>query len=158
MKKLNRILVQNESGVIVYESKFVRIYKENDGSLYFESTSKNKMEFKTNDSLEGVAALMKTKETFMDDKIWEIELTNKYKSSAENALYWITGGDNQWTSENCIYKYSWSEICDIFTHKWGDKIYEIIGNAKTLGDVKEEFIKHFNLPTIYEFSLDNSLI
>lgn len=158
MKRINRILVQNESGVIIYESDYVRIYKETDGTLYFESTSKNTVDFKTNDSLEGVAALMRNKETFMDEKIWKIGLSNKYNSSAERALYWLTGGDDQWTNEDTIYKYEWSEICDIFTHKWRDKIYDIIEKSETLGDIRDKFIEEFNLPKVYEFSLSNGLI
>ena len=129
------------------------ISKEANKILYFES---NQRQLNSYDVIEGTSALMGIKELQNSD-LWEVKVEQKWNSSAERALYWLTGGDDEWKQEG-HYKYEWSDVCQIFTHKFSDIVYDILENAKTLGDIKDGFNEHLSIPKLYEFSLNNGLI
>ncbi len=158
--KKKRVIIDNEKGSTAYESemKDVVVFSDN-GRLYFESSNPIVSEdFKSYDCAEGVAAFMKLKTVFDDEKFWNTKIGNsKYGVSPERALYWLSGGDREW-KDNDTYMYDWSDVHSIFEHKFRDIIYEIVENAETLNDIKEGFMKYLNLPVIYEFALNNNLI
>lgn len=155
-----RVIIDNEKGKVLYENETrdVIVYGDN-GRLYFESTNTVlEEEFKSYDCAEGVAALMRLKTVFDDDKFWQLKVGNsKYDVSPCRALYWLSGGNREWES-NETYSYKWLEVNSIFEHNFRDDIYEIIENAETLQDIKEGFMKTLNLPVLYEFALSNDLI
>ena len=155
-----RVIIDNEKGKVLYENKTkdVVIYGDN-GRLYFESTNPVlEEEFKSYDCAEGVAALMRLKTVFEDDKFWQLKVGNsRYDVAPGKALYWLSGGNREWLS-NETYSYEWLEVHSIFEHKFRDVVYEIVENAETLQDIKEEFMKQLNLPVLYEFALSNDLI
>jgi len=112
----------------------------------------------TYDVGEGVAAMMMC-EYNINDNIWNTKLTEKDKKevSAAKALYWLTGGNNEWI-ETSNYKVDWHEASIIFKKKFGGKITRIIRKADTLEDIRIKFKQNFNLSLIYEFALDNNII
>jgi hypothetical protein len=155
-----RVIIDNEKGSIVYESEMKDVVVFNDnGRLYFESSNPILGEdFKSYDCAEGVAALMKLRTVFDDEKFWNLKVGNsKYDVSSERALYWLSGGNREW-KQNDTYAYEWVEVHSIFEHKFRDIVYEIVENAETLKDIKEGFLVNLNLPVLYEFALGNDLI
>lgn len=144
---------------LVYElnNVQVRVFKDND-NLYFQSTNPifdNELE--TTDSVLSVAALMRIKDIFKDDKFWNIKLKDKYNINAEEILYWITGGDNEWKN-NKNFNGTWDDLKDIFIHKYEDTIFKIVSNSSKLLHIRNGFLNNLNLPMIYEFALNNNLI
>jgi hypothetical protein len=112
----------------------------------------------TYDVAEGVAAMMMC-EHQIEDEIWKITITEKDKKeiSAAKALYWLTGGNNEWV-EISNYKVNWHEASVIFKKKFGGKITRIVRKAKTLADIKAKFEENFNLTELYEFAIKNNMI
>jgi len=158
MAKREKKHVIGEIGILLFDDNQVKVYKKPNGKLYFESTDINLGEtFICNDYAESVAALMRLPNIFNNNKLWKIKINNKYDIKVNQVLYWLTGGDKEW-SDNANYKFKWEEVESIFTHKFEDTILEIISKSNTLGDIKRGFMRHLNLPIIYEFSLNNNLI
>lgn len=158
MAKRERKWVMDESGDLIYESGDIKIWEEFNGKLFFESENPILCgTFMSNDYAESVAALMRLPKVFNDSKLWNIKITNKYDISTKNVLYWLTGGNSEWMDKK-HYKYDWDEVELIFNHHFEETILDIISRSNTLGDMKRGFMKHLNLPIIYEFSLNNDLI
>lgn len=155
-----RVIIDNEKGTILYQNdtKDVTVYGDN-GRLYFESSNPIlEEEFGSYDCGESVAALMRLKTVFDDEKFWNLKVgSSKYDVNPERALYWLSGGNREWKT-NDTYAYEWLEVHSIFEHKFRDIVYEIVENAETLKDIKEEFMNQLNLPVLYEFALSNDLI
>lgn len=150
--------VMDESGILLYESDEVKVYKEPNGKLYFESNDPILHgTFMSNDYAESVAALMRLPNVFSDNRLWKIKINEKYDITTSKVLYWLTGGNSEWDEKN-HYKYEWDEIEPIFNHHFEDTILDIISKSKSLGDIKRGFMRHMNLPIIYEFALNNDLI
>jgi hypothetical protein len=140
-------------GNLLFESDLIKVSKEANKILYFES---NQWQLNTYDVIEGVAALIKMNAPY-EDKIWDIQVKEKWNSSADKALYWLTGGDKEWL-DGKRYKYQWKDVCHIFTHKYSDIIYDVLEKAETLKDIRDGFNKHLPMVKLYEFSLNNGLI
>ncbi|CAG7580185.1 MAG: hypothetical protein SLAVMIC_00289 [uncultured marine phage] len=153
------VKVMNESGILLYEDQKVKVWKEPNGKLFFESNDPILCDtFMSDDYAESVAALMRLPKVFNDDKLWNIKINkDKYDITTSKVLYWLTGGNKEWNDKN-HYKNDWNEIDSIFTHQFEDTIFEIVGQSNTLGDIKRGFMRHLNLPIIYEFALNNDLI
>jgi len=155
-----KVIIENNKGALIYENKEENLTIFNDnGKLYFESSNPTLEEdFKSYDCAESVAALMRLKSVSDDEKLWKMEVgNNRYDVSPSGTLYWLSGGNREWKT-NETYMYDWLEVHSIFEHKFRDIIYEIVENAETLNDIREEFTKRLNLPVIYEFALNNDLI
>ncbi len=136
--------------VIVSNDKF-KISKDNDD--YFFEIGKEL----THDVGEAVAILMRKAD--FNDEIWNLEINNIVTENLTPAktLFWLTGGYSEWrTLEN--YKKPWSEYCLEFQEEFGYLIINIIKKSKKLKDIRDLFIKHLNLPTLYEFALSRNMI
>lgn len=158
MAKREKKWVMDESGDLIYESSDIKIWEEFNGKLFFESENPILCgTFMSNDYSESVACLMRLPKVFNDNKLWNIKINNKYDISTKNVLYWLTGGNSEWMDKK-NYKYEWDEVESIFNHHFENTILDIISRSNTLGDIKRGFMKHLNLPIIYEFSLNNDLI
>ena len=140
-------------GNLLFESDLIKVSKEANKILYFES---NQWQLNTYDVIEGVAALIKMNVPY-EDKVWDIQVKEKWNSSADKALYWLSGGDKEWL-DGKRYKYQWKDVFHIFTHKYSDIIYDVLEKAETLKDIRDGFNKHLPMTKLYEFSLNNGLI
>ena len=51
-----------------------------------------------------------------DDEFWNIKISNTDRQNAKpiNMIYWLTGGDKTWKSDNWIWKNEWNEMSIIF--------------------------------------------
>lgn len=135
----------------IYSEGVVRIYKE-DTEYFFEIGKEL-----TFDLAEAVAILMR-KMDFNDD-IWNLEITDVVveKITPAKSLFWLSGGYSEWrTLEN--YNKPWSEYYLDFQEEFGYLIINIIKKSKTLKDIRDLFIKHLNLPVLYEFALSKKMI
>lgn len=151
MKRRRVITKEKETSVVIYNSNRIRINKELNGELFFEI--ENEL---TSDLSEAVA--MSINFGISDDVFFSTEFNiNINNVSPDKALYWLTGGDNEWVSKK-HYDKSWSEVYLTYQEEYGLSIIEIIEKSKTLRDVRNGFIKHMNLPTLYEFSLKKGFI
>jgi hypothetical protein len=143
---------------MVYTNDNTTVSQTNENTLLFQSNNNILMnQFESEDCGESVACLMKVKDIFLDRKFWNIVIKEKYSFDVENILYWLTGGDLEWEI-NKNYKYTWEEIKSVFKAEYEDTILSIISNSYQLKDIKNGFIKHLNMPTLYEFSLKNNLM
>lgn len=148
MKKKHFTKIQNDEASI--ESSFVRINLEINGQSFFEIGNEL-----TTDIAEAVAIMMRKK---IDDSIWSKDFSIDYETiEPRRALYWLTGGDNEWISLH-NYKQPWSK-CDLdFQEEFGFMIISILKKSKTLGDIRDGFIRYLNLPVLYEFALSRNFV
>ena len=155
MKKNKLTII--ESDPIFFKSK-IQIFKESD-LYYFECNNIKLSNFITNDYMEAVAALMKLKDTFDFDNLWEIPISNKMRDNINinRSLYWITGGDREWVC-NKTYNKTWAEYYEIFVDKYSKRLEKIIDKCETLGEVREEILKYMSLPMVYEFALSKNMV
>ena len=142
----------------ILEHTGVRVSKQINNTLYFESNDEQlKEDFGSFDVMESVAALMRLKQLRDTEDFWSMKFHKQWNVSAEKTLFWLTGGNKEWSDEG-HFKYKWGEVHHIFLHKYSDIIYEILDNSETLGDIRQGFKEELNLPKLYEFALNNGLI
>lgn len=153
MSKKRKILAENQ---ILYTNALhgISVYSEQD-ILFFEIKNKSFNNLVTYDAAEMVAALMKFKD-LNDKELWNIKITKK-EFDFNKTFYWLLGGDKEWLKDKHFIN-DWSEVVNLFSDKYLNKFNDIISKAKTLNDLKNNFIKHFNLPELYEYALDKKLI
>jgi len=148
--KRKKVMVK-EKETVIYSSSKIRISKELNGQLYFEI--ENEL---TSDLSEAVA--MSINFGLNDKMFFETEFnTNINNISPDKALYWLSGGDAEWVTKK-HYSKSWSDVYLSFQEEYGLIIIDIISKAKTIGEVREGFIKQLNLPTLYEFCLSKGFL
>ena len=135
----------------VWDSELIKISKDYD-NYHFEIGKEL-----TNDIGEAVAILIKIKSKW-NDPIWDLKLEdiNYFDIEPAKSLYWLTGGDKEW-KQGIEYKYNWSDCYLDFQEEFGILIISIIKKSKTLRDVREGFLKHLNLATLYNFALEKEL-
>jgi hypothetical protein len=136
---------------VITESNFVRIVEEVNGQLFFEIGNEV-----TTDIAEAVAIMIRIPN--LDNSIWKKELSVDFSTiEPRKALYWLSGGDNEWvTLQN--YNMSWTQ-CELeFQEEFGFMIMSILKKSKKLEDIKVGFIRHLNLPVLYEFALSQGYI
>lgn len=110
----------------------------------------------TTDVAEAVSILMRTLN--WNDSIWKTEVTEEMKNvTPEKALYWLSGGKNEWNTLN-HYKNPWCEYYLDFQEEFGFLIVNIVNRAKTLLDIREEFNRYLNLETLYNYALSKNMI
>src|SRR5690606_21946004 len=99
------------------------------------------------------AIMMRFKNKFNKD-IWNIDVSgiNYYDISPEKALYWLTGGENEWRDQNNFVK-KWSECALDFEKKFGSILIDIINNSNSLKDIEDGFLEYLNMSILYEFAL-----
>ena len=133
------------------ESNFVRISEEANGQLFFEIGNQI-----TTDLAEAVSILMRIQN--VDEQIWNKELKIDFETiEPRRALYWLSGGDSEWITLQ-HYNRPWTQ-CDLdFQEEFGFMVISILKKSKTLKDIRNGFIKHLSLPTLYEFALSQNFI
>ena len=148
MKK--RKLAIEELSEVVFSDEKIKINKLGE-TFIFEIGKET-----TTDIAEGVAIMMKMIDN--NHKIWDFEFEiNEDKITPEKSLYWLTGGHTEWKQLE-HYEKTWSDCYLIFQEEFGISIMNIIKKSKKLKDIREEFKRCLNLPTIYDFALSQNLI
>ena len=125
---------------VINNSNFVHISEKVNGLQLFEIGKEL-----TTDVGEAVAIMMRNKD--LDERVWGLSFEfNMDEIETTKCLYWLSGGDNEWTT---LHKYR---------DRFGERVIEIIESAKTLGDINSGFLKYLNLPILYDFALEKDLI
>lgn len=135
----------------IVDSEKLKISKYNDEYLFDISN------ILTEDITEAVALMMRN-DIQDDDKIWNttIDKINPYETDPKKALYWLSGGDDEWLSgEN--YKFLWKDCVTLYSDEFSEKIIEMVDNSNTLIELKYQFEQNLNLPILYEFALKNNI-
>lgn len=128
----------------------IRMSVEPNGQLFFEIGNDI-----TTDVSEAVAIMMRKN---IDESIWNKTISINYDDiEPRRTLYWLSGGDSEWmTFRN--YSTPWCD-CDLdFQEEFGFMVISILKKSKTLGDIRDGFIKYLNLPVLYEFALNKGFI
>lgn len=161
MKRKRIALEKQEANEILNQQDLMVLKKGNsfkfvkDNSEYFFEIG---TEIMTTDVAEAVAILMRT--TDWNDPVWKTTIDNKMLENdinPEKALYWLSGGDNEWESLTHYNKH-WYECNNIFVEEFGDYIINAIDCSMTLKEVRDNFTQQINLSLIYECALNNKLI
>ena len=149
--KRRKVLVKNELSDLVYSDGKVRISK--DGGNWFFQVGKEV----TGDIAEGVSILLRTLDH--NHSIWKIEIgvVDAETIAPEKSLFWLTGGSIEWNSlEN--YLKPWSECYLDFQEEFGFLIVNCLKKSKSLGELRDYFLKYLDLPTLYDFAISKKLI
>jgi hypothetical protein len=110
----------------------------------------------TTDPAEAVALMMRIDD--LRESFWKRPISiNPESIDVRKCLYWLSGGDLEWITLHNYCK-SWINCEDDFEEEFGFLVKSIIKKSKTLEDIKNNFIKYLNLPTLYEFALEKNLI
>ena len=135
---------------LISDSSVMKISEEVTGQTFFEIGNEV-----TTDVAEAVAIMMRNPR--IDSSVWDKQLSFNLDSIApEKSLYWLSGGDNEWvTLQN--YNTPWSRCYLEFQEEFGYMVISIIRKSKSLGDIRDGFIKYLNLPVLYELALSKNL-
>jgi len=150
MKK-RKVDLESKGSQNIYSDEIITISKESD-EYFFEIGTEM-----TNDIAEAVSILMRKSE--FNSNIWDLELKDVFTENItpEKALFWLTGGYTEWrTLEH--YNKPWSECYLDFQEEFGMIIINIVKKSKNLKDIRKNFIKYLNLPTLYEFAISKNMI
>jgi hypothetical protein len=111
----------------------------------------------TSDVAEAVSILMRRVD--YDDFVWDIKIKNIITENItpEKALFWLTGGYEEWKILD-NYNKPWVECYLDFQEEFGYIIANIMKKSKNLREVRDNFIKHLNLTTLYDFALSKDMI
>ena len=151
MKKKKVITKERETSIVIYGSDRIRVSKELNGELFFEI--ENEL---TSDLAEAIAIIIN--KGIIDDNFWKITFNIDMNNiSPDKTLYWLSGGDKEWITR-VHYSKSWSDVYLSYQEEFGMVVFNIVNKSKTFGDIKKEFLKKLNLPTLYEFSLEKGFI
>jgi hypothetical protein len=135
----------------VWNSEMIKIGQDFNG-YYFEIGTEV-----TNDLAEAVAILMRLKSKW-NDQIWNLEISeiDYYNIEPSKCLYWLSGGDKEWTNDENYKKY-WHEVQLDFQEEFGIIIISILKKSKTLKDIRTGFLKYLNLATLYNFAIEKGI-
>lgn len=150
MKK-KKVLLRNELSQIVFDDDRIFI-SSLENELIFEIGNEI-----TNDVAEAVSILMRRLD--FNDDIWKSELKNILVDNItpEKSLFWLTGGYKEWKKlEN--YKKPWNECYLDFQEEFGFMVIRSVKRAKTLKDIRDEFLRYLNLPVLYDFAVSKNLV
>ena len=135
----------------IYHFGIIRISKE-ENEYFFEIGSEM-----TSDVAEAVAMMMRKVD--WNDPVWDLTIDGVVLENIapEKSLFWLSGGYAEWrTLEN--YNKPWCDCYLDFQEEFGYLILNIIKRTKTLKDMRKNFYKHLNLPTLYDFALSKNMI
>lgn len=135
----------------IWNSDLIKI-SSCDNEYYFEIYREA-----TTDIAEAVSIMMRLKNTW-NDKVWDLSITDidYYNIQPSKCLYWLSGGDEEWNkTEN--YKKYWHECSIEFQEEFGTLVISILRKSKNLREIREGFLKHLNLSTLYNFAIEKEL-
>lgn len=149
--KRKRDAIKSENSDLLFRNHRVSIFKSKD-DWYFEIGREV-----TNDLVEAVTILMKTKGITED--IWNIEIksVNLGEISPSRSLFYLTGGEEEW----CVmanYNKTWSECHLDFQEEFGFMVIRILKRSKKLSDIRDGLKKYLNLPILYDFALSKNIV
>lgn len=136
-----------ENNTLLFKNNAVKITKELNHELFFE-IKKNV----TTDLAEAVSIMMN-----ININVWDIEINNMIEVNPEKCLYWLSGGDREWSTLE-HYNKPWVECYLDFQEEFGFMVIEIIKKSKTMSDIRKGFIKYLNLPTLYDFAISKGFV
>lgn len=141
-----------EKVVNMHEDTIVKINKGTTKDYFFEIGDQM-----TTDVAEAVAIMMRKKE-LINSELWNLTIeVDEEMISPEKSLYWLTGGDKEWkTLDN--YNTSWCDCYLDFQEEFGIIITSIVKKSKTLKDIRDRFMRHLNLPILYDFAINRGLV
>jgi hypothetical protein len=151
MKKKKVALETRRAISGVYDDNIIRINKE--GNEYYFEIGKEL----TADVAEAVTILIRKVE--WDSPVWEVELKDivSEEITPEKSLFWLTGGYSEWrTLEH--YNKPWCDCYLDFQEEFGFLIVNIVKRSKKLKDIRDNFVKHLNLPILYDFAVSKNMI
>jgi hypothetical protein len=111
----------------------------------------------TTDVAEATSILMRSFDK--NHLVWKTEIDDiKIEEiSPEKSLFWLTGGYTEWRSlEN--YNRPWCDCYLEFQEEFGFLIINIVKKSRTLGDIRDGFLRYLNLPILYDFAISRNLI
>jgi len=151
MKK-KKIVLESKRSNDDYINEIVRINKSTNNEYFFEIGTEI-----TEDIAEAISILMRKID--WNDPIWEKDLKdiNTDLITPEKCLFWLTGGYTEWrTLEH--YNKPWCDCYLDFQEEFGMLIVNIIKKAKKFKDIRDNFNKYLNLPTLYNFAVSRDMI
>lgn len=150
MKK-KKVALKTKRANDVYNDDIIKVSK--DGNGYFFEIGKEM----STDIAEAVTIMMR--EIEYNDPIWNIQLNDIILEdiTPEKALFWLSGGNEEWkTLEH--YNKPWCDCYLDFQEEFGFLIINIIKRSKKLKDIRDNFIKYLNLPTLYDYAVSKNMI
>lgn|SRR5574343_720658 len=141
-----------EKVVNMHGDTIVKINKGTTKDYFFEIGDQM-----TTDVAEAVAIMMRKKE-LINSELWNLAIeVDEEMISPEKSLYWLSGGDKEWkTLDN--YNTNWCDCYLDFQEEFGIIITLIVKKSKTLKDIRDRFIRHLNLPILYDFAINRGLV
>lgn len=111
----------------------------------------------TSDIAEATSILMRKfneSHYIWETRIFDIKIED---ITPERSLFWLTGGNSEWKNlEN--YNRPWCDCYLDFQEEFGFMVIKIVKRSKTLGDIRNGFLKYLNLPTLYDFAIRKDLL
>lgn len=146
-----KLLLENEPSKKIFSDGKVKISK-NDNGWFFEIGKEI-----TQDLAEAVSIMMR--EVDFRNDIWnlEVECIDINQIVPEKSLFWLTGGYHEWRSLE-HYNKPWCDCYLDFQEEFGFIIINTIKRSKKLSDIRDNFLKYLNLPTLYDFAVSKDLI
>jgi hypothetical protein len=150
MKKKKTLLKHDLSNVIFSDNR-VKVMKYSN-EYYFEIGKEL-----TSDPSEAVCILMRTCD--FNHEVWNLELQDVDVQSIvpEKSLFWLSGGYTEWRSLD-HYRLPWQECYLDFQEEFGFIIINTLKKSKKLSDIRNSFMRHLNLPILYDFAVSKDLI
>jgi hypothetical protein len=146
-----KVALQVRGNCAVFNEGVLRISKE-ENVYYFEIGNEI-----TCDVAEAVAIMMRKVD--WGSSVWDLnlEFTNLDNISPERTLFWLSGGYTEWRNLD-NYNRPWCDCYLDFQEEFGGLVYNIAKRTKSLREIRENFIKYLNLPTLYEFALSKDFV
>lgn len=146
-----KVALQVRGNCAVFNEGILRISKE-ENEYYFEIGNEI-----TCDVAEAVAIMMRKVD--WNSEVWnlKLEFVNMESVSPERTLFWMSGGYAEWRTLN-NYNRPWCDCYLLFQEEFGCLVYNIAQRTTSLREMRDSFLRHLNLPTLYEFALCNDLV
>lgn len=152
-------LIEKEEVVYSNHSN-VTVYRNGIG-LYLFEINVQKIKVVTCDYIEAISIISKSNINLNDD-FWNIKIGEDTKDVTNiqymNILYWLSGGDSVWMSEETPYKDNWASLHTQFIKKYKRILNNILKKSNAFQEVRKNINSKINLQTIYEFALSSELL
>lgn len=111
-----------------------------------------------NDVFDMVMLAIKDKELNSSD-FWntKVSINDKKDANELNMFYWMSGGDKIW-KDNTLWKKDWSEMAEVFSEHFSDRVLLTLNTCKTLSDIKKKIVNKYSSLDFYELGLKLDLI
>lgn len=148
-KKKNPFQEKNSHQEVLLDQDLVTI-NQTDDTTYFQIGYQI-----TDDLAEAVSIMMRIINE--NDPIWNIKIKKRHDVNYKKALYWLSGGDEEWLNLP-HYNQSWTECSDLYVEEFKQEIDNIINRSITFKDIREKFKIKLNMFKMYDFAIEKNLI